>query len=137
VASERIPACAAYLVDNAVPNVAEVVRRIRGASSRDWDVLFDRALESSRASLCPIRIRSILRPFGDGLTEEAFASAVRLHNEAITSAVKDRRIWDRRTTPQTWRGILRFVAIDHIWNWAQGRGMDLNEVFRLLERHAQ
>jgi|GEM_PF-3468823 len=133
MASERIPACAYYLVDNAAPHIAEVVQRSRNESRQDWDSLLDRALKSSRASLCPKRIRAILGQVVDDWTQEAYVSAVRLHNEAIASAVQDRRIWDRRRSARTRRNILHSSAISHIWRWADDRGMDLGEVLRLWD----
>jgi len=103
VASERIPACASYLVSNAAPHVAEVIRRLRQESRQNWQSLLDQAFESSRATLCPERIRAILQGCCDHWTQEAYVSAVRLHDEALATAVKDRAVWDRRRTARTRR----------------------------------
>ena len=87
MASERIPACASYLVSNAAPHVAEVIRRLRQESRQNWQSLLDQAFESSRATLCPERIQAILQGCCDHWTREAYLTAVRLHNEALASAV--------------------------------------------------
>ena len=110
MASERIPACASYLVDNAAPHVAEVIRRIRQESRQYWQSLFDQAFESSRATLCSERIRAILEGCCDHWTQEAYVSAVKLHNEAIASAVQDRAVWDRRRTFRTRSRLLAFLT---------------------------
>jgi hypothetical protein len=133
VASERIPACASYLVDNAAPHVAEVIRRIRQESRQNWQSLLDQAFESSRATLCPERIRAILQGCCDHWTQEAYVSAVRLHNEAIASAVQERSVWDRRRTARTRRRLLVRLADDHIRLWCADRGMDPLEAARLRD----
>ena len=133
MASERIPACASYLVSNAVPHVAEVIRRLRQESRQNWQSLLDQAFESSRATLCPERIRAILQGCCDHWTQEAYASPVRLHNEAIATAVQDRAVWDRRRSARTRRDLLHSLAHDHIRRWAKNRGMDLGEVLRLRD----
>jgi hypothetical protein len=133
VASERIPAAASYLVGNAVPHVAEVIRRIRQESRQNWQSLLDQAFESSRATLCPERIRAILGGCCDDWTQEAYVSAVRLHNEAIVGAVQDRAVWDRRRTTRTRRRLLAKLADDHIRRWCADRGMDLAEAARLRD----
>ncbi len=133
MASERIPACASYLVSNAAPHVAEVIRRLRQESRQNWQSLLDQAFESSRATLCPERIQAILQGCCDHWTQEAYVSAVRLHNEAIAAAVQDRAVWDRRRTARTRRRLLVRLADDHIRRWCADRGMDPLEAARLRD----
>lgn len=134
MASERILACAYYLVDNAAPNVAEVIRRLRQESRQNWQSFLDEAFESSRESLCPRRIQAILGQAGDDWTREAYVSAVKLHNEALATAVKDRAVWDRRRTARTRRRLLASLADDHILRWMKDRGMDPLEAARLRDK---
>ncbi len=133
MASERIPACAYYLVDNAAPHVAALIPKLRLETRQNWDSFLAQAYDSCRASLSPRRIRAIMGQLPDNWTQEAYVSAVRLHNEAIAIAVQDRRIWDRRRSARTRRNILHSGAISHIWKWAETRGMDLAEVLRLRD----
>ena len=104
MAGERIAACASYLVENATPHIAEVVRKLRQEPRQTWDLLLDQAFDKAHESLCPIRVRAILGPVGDDWTKEAYASAGKLCFEAIVTAMRDQRLWDRRKTDKSARG---------------------------------
>ena len=122
MANKRIPDCAAYLMANTAPHLADAISTaLQNGGRLSLLSLLDKAHESARESLSPDRIRAIMGTIDDR-ARESFEAAIRLSYEALGSAFADRSLWDRRRTFATRRILLHNLAqtISLAGDWIAG-----------------
>jgi hypothetical protein len=133
MSAERIPACAGHLAALATPHLAEVVETALREPGQDLSALLDLARQNAAAKLRGKALRSIMGPVDD-MAQEAFETAAQLCNDALTEAMKDPGVWDKRRTAKTRRDLLLNLTESHIFGWMRDRGMNPVEVARLQEK---
>ena len=137
MSNKRIPACAGYLTDNAVPHLADAISdALRTPDRISPSELINKAFATARSNLRSERLQAILGQCGycgDDRTQETFVAAVKLCHEALETAFQAPMVWDRRKSARTRRNALSIIAANHIRAWMVDRGMDPHEVYRPVD----
>jgi hypothetical protein len=131
MASERVAALAGYLAGNASPFIAEAVGNFHLYHGTDLYSRADHLLKASRDNI-DFRIVEKILGRDDDWAQEAEVAANALLQQAVSHALQDRSVWDRRRSTWTRHRLIFSHMRDHIRRWAIERGMDVDEVARRL-----
>jgi len=126
---ERIAELATYFASKSSAHVAAAVCRVQ-REHPDLDGAASIIADAHRTARHDVDWETVIKLLGSGMdywsTEAAVAAAV-LCRDAVSEAIGDRRIWDRRRTTKTCTALLNEISNQYINMWRDYRGIPRSE----------